>query len=353
MNREPRISGVQLAVLLLTGRLSGALLLTPDSLAELNLTDSLWTALVSGVLVFVCLLPTLWVCRCTGGGLTDCALSSRLVGKTVCSGYALLCLFVLCLDMVQFCDFADKVMHRAFPVPVLACALLAVAFAASFYGIQALARAALPVAVFSVACLLLFGVSLLPQLRLWHFPPIESQGIAAVFLRAVRELPRSAEVVAVGMLYSSARSRQTGACAAFAGGTALATAGVITTAVGVLGDFAGRTAYPYYTAISAVSFGVFERMDILITAVWLGTFFVRLTLFCGLYTDAVRRVCGQRSRIPAALLGAVVLCTFVVLLPQLPNSWVAVTAVYWWTLGIFAVALPLGLAVWRKRRRGT
>lgn len=355
MDKVSRISGGQLTILLLASRLSNCLLLTPDSIDGLYITDRLFAVALNAVFVLLLFLPTLLVLRrYPRHGLIDRGyVYARWCGRGLCGGYMVLCLFILCLDIVQFYDFAEKVMKSGFSVPWLTVALIAVAFIASSYGIQALGRAAMPVALFSVACLLVFSGALLSEMRWLHFPPLANARLGDVIGSAVKELPRTAEVVAIGMLYPYISGSRWRACASFCGWTALFTALVSATALGVLGDFALHTVYPYYTAATAAQIGVFQRMDILITAVWLSTFFIRLTLFCTLFTDAARRLFGRKARLWSAVGGGFLLAGFTLWISRssTAHGWEIVTAVYWWVLGVFCVVLPLLLALLKRRRR--
>ena len=359
MNKASRISGGQLVALLLASRLSNCLLLTPDSLAGLTLTDSLLATLLSGFLLFLLFVPTLLVLRrFRSRGLIDLAyMHRRGTGRTVCVAYLLLCLFVLCLDIVQFYDFAEKSMRAGFSVTALTLAIVGVAFIAAFYGVEALGRTAFLVAVFSGVCLVVFSAVLVPEMRSIHFSPAVGSGFSAILRRAMMELPRTAEVVAIGMLYPYINGSHAGAAAGFSGLTVLFTALVSTTAMGVLGDFSAQVVYPYYAAVTAVQFGTIQRMDILVTAVWLSTFFVRLTLFCTLFLSVCGRLFGKHARVPAAVVSTAVLAGFTGLVSGgvFVGRWQTVTAVYWWVLGFFCLVLPpvLRLLVRDKRRRGS
>ncbi len=350
MSKLSRISAPQMTVLLLASRLSQCLLLTPQSTAGLHLSDRLLATALSGLFLFLLFCPTLWVLRGSPRGLVDAAYRlSRGTGRALCIWYFLLCLFILCIDIIQFYDFAEKVMTGTFSVVLLTVALVAVAFAASLYGIQALGRTALPVFTFSVVCLAVFGLALLTEMRAVHFPPLANQPFLSIVKAAVSELPRSAELVLIGWLYPYVNGPRFYAVGAFCGLTSLFSAAVITTALGVLGDFAAVTAYPYYAAVSVAQIGVFQRMDMLITAVWLSTFFIRLSLFCTAFVNMASRAFGPRARRWSALLGTGALWGFTLLIRH-NRSWGAVTVAYWCVLGVACVGLPL-LIWWLKRRK--
>ena len=125
MNKAGRISAGQHTALLFCGRLSACLLLTPDNLG-MTVSDSILVSLVGGVLLFLLFLPTILVLRrFSRCGLTDLAYRhSRVLGRIVAVLYLFLCVFILCLDVVQFYDFAEKSMRPAFSVGALTVAMV-------------------------------------------------------------------------------------------------------------------------------------------------------------------------------------------------------------------------------------
>lgn len=349
MDKPSCIGGGYLTALLLSSRLSNCLLLPADGTVGMNIGDRLAAIALGGVLLFLLFVPTLWLLR--GSRVTvvgEAYRNGKAVGRAVGGAYMLLCLFVLCLDVIQFCDFAETVMPDAVSVTALAVSLVAVAFIASFYGLRALARTALPVAAFSVMTLLLLGAALLPEMKMLHFPPLASRP-TGILTEAVKALPRTAETVAVGLVYPHVKRAHSRALAGFSLGTVLLTALVTITAVGVLGDFAAATAYPYYTAATVARVGVFQRLDLLVTAAWLGTFFMRLSLFGALLTDTAHRVFGGRARVTAACIGAILLTLFAIFVRRVAAREV-VTAVYVGALVVFCFVIPTVLALLKRRR---
>lgn len=351
MTAHGRISGTQFLWLLLAGRLSNCLLLPADSLHALTLPDLIAVTALNAGFLLVLITPTLLVLRRRQASLIDCALHrSPNAGRVVAGGYLLISLFVLYLDILQFRDFAEETVTADFSVTLLTASLIVVGFAAALYGIQAIGRTAAVVAVTGVVLLLLFGILLLPNSETVHFPPAVFGGWPTVLRQTVKELPRTAEIVAVGALYPYVNGKVGRAFTAFIGLTAVLTLFVCIVTTGVLGDFAGMTAYPFYTAVTAASAGVIERLDIFVVALWLGTFFVRVALFGTVYLDQARRLFGDKADKAAAGVGALVLILLAILTRAVGfgGQWRIVTYVYWGVLALFCLGLPM--LVYRRKR---
>ena len=337
MTTGNRIGGTQFLWLLLAGRLSSCLLLPSDSLHALTVPDLIAVTALNALFLLLLILPTVLLLR------------RGISGRIVSGGYLLVSLFVLYLDILQFRDFAEETVKADFSVTLLTVTLIVAGFGAALYGVQALGRTAAVVAVLGIVLLLLFGALLVPQIEVLNFPPAVFGGWRAVFAQTVKELPRTAEVVAVGALYSDVNGKVGKTFTVFVALNAVLTLFVCIVTTGVLGDFAGLTAYPFYTAVTAAKAGVMERLDLLVVALWLGTFFVRVSLFGYIYLDHARYLFGEKSRLPSAALGALALIVLMVLTRTLGFSgqWRLVTYLYWGVLALFCLGLPL---VYRRKR---
>lgn len=327
MTTRDRISPTQFLWLLLAGRLSSCLLLPSDSLHALTVPDLVAVTALNAVFLILLILPTVLLAR------RGIPLSGRVVGN----GYLLVSLFVLYLDMLQFRDFAEETVKADFSVTFLTATLIVCGFAAALYGVQSLGRIAAVVTVAGIALLLLFGALLIPRMKAVNFPPAVFGGWRSVFAQTVKELPRTAEIVAVGALYPSVNGKVFKPFATFVGLNALLTLFVCIVTTGVLGDFAGLTAYPFHTAVTAAKVGVLERSDLLVVILWLGTFFVRVSLFAVIYLDR-----AHTARPLAAASGAVVLIALVILTRAVgfEGQWQWITYLYWGVLALFCVGLP-------------
>lgn len=348
MREFPKISRGQLTALLFVGRLSGCLLLPADRLSKFSVGDCLLSTALNGLLLFLLFLPTLWLLKGGEHGVVQKAYARSVgLGKVTDTAYIALCVFILLVDMVQFSDFAVKTMHEGFSVWLLTVIFVLTCVLASRCGIQAIARASTPMSVFSALCLIAFAVALLPEMRWFHFAPQQSEGMVRACQKAVQDLPRTAEVAAIGLLYPYIKGSRVHACGWFSGLTALFSALVTITAVGVLGSFVGMTAYPFYTAVAAARIGILQRLDVLVTAVWLGTFFIRFTLFIRLLCERCQHRFGQKSLFLAKLLVSVLLIAVAFLLQNgsYGGEWQVVTTMYWWMLGLFCFILPVGLKI--------
>ncbi len=347
-----KISGTQLTAVLLASRLSGCLLFTFDGTTPFSLQGCILSALISGVLLCLLLLPTLYVLRRDKRrlwALTDRRVPFADAGVNLL--FLMVCIFLMALDIVQFSDYASRTMRSDFSVLILTIVLIASCLAASGYGIQAIARSSTAVAVFVVVGLLIFTGALLPEFKGVHFAPNENTENGEMVKKALLDLPRTAEILAVGWLYPHVTKKQGRSALWFVGLLTVVSLLVGITSVGVLGDFAGMTPYPYYTAVSAAKAGILQRFDIVVTAVWLGTFFMRFTLFSFLIRSASKRAFGDRAVVPTLAIVFLLLSAVAYVIQQgsYSGEWQITTYIYWGVLLVLALVLP-GI-VWVLQRR--
>ncbi len=321
-----RISASQFFWLLFAGRISSCLLLPSESLHALSVPDLLAVTALNAAVLLLVWLPTRWAYR--QGKLS--------LGKPVRVGYGLLALFVIYLDLLQFGSFAQRTVKAEFSVELLTAALAVVGLLGAVYGLEAIGRAATVIAAVGLVTLLVFVAILLPQMHRICFPPATFSGVSNIALHTVRELPRTAEVAVLAVLYPSVTGKVGRAYGWFVGLTAALTLLICLVTTGVLGNYAGIVAYPFYTAVTAAS----PYVELAVAVLWLGTVFVRVTLFGTVYLEQIRRLFGERACWPAVGGGAVAL-TGAVWLSKNGGPWQLLTYLYSGALVLFAVVVPL------------
>lgn len=350
MTKTSQISAGQLVALLLTSRLAVSMTFAPTLHQISHGSDYLLSAGLHGLLILVVALPILWFAK-----RTDCAspleYSYLLWGKggaVVAAGYALACLLYQIMDMVRFSQFFATTLSPDISRTVLCITLAAAAYAAAFYGLQAVGRAAALV-FFSVALAMVFiFIVLLPEMELIHFPSFLYDGTGPVLSGALEELPRTSELVLLGLMlpYVHGGSKSLGkACLGFGIGLTICSLLIQVTTLGVLGDFSGMVLFPYYTAVTAAKASLLQRMDVLATAIWLAALFIKTAFLAMLFLNCVGRLAGAKARVPVAIVGIGLVAGLGIWLGDMALQWERQII---WILStvlllIFAIVLPLSL----------
>ncbi len=357
MTNLPQISTGQFVAVLLTSRLAVSLTFTPTLHQLSHGTDFLLSLLLQGGLLLLLLLPTMWFARRTGGISTldyGFAAMGRVGGTGLAVFYGLVCLYVQTADLLRFSRFAASTLSPDMSRAVLCIVLMATAGVAAFYGVQAIARSAVVIAFFVVACILLSALALLPRMELINFPPLLYDGVSPVIAGALEELPRSMELAAVGLLIPYVKGSVAKGCLWWCAGFTAVALVIQATVVGVLGDFGTMELYPYYAAVTTAQVSVLQRLDIVATAVWCGALFLKTAFFGMLFVECLQKVIGLRWRpLVAAAGSAAVLTAGLLFGGRLPLQTEQV--MLWYSsavlLGLCAVGIPLLFLCLDARRR--
>lgn len=308
-----QISAWQLMALILLGRIVVAVTYTGGAAGVAHGTDRMAAILLEAAVILLLFLPTAIFARQGKGlGTLDYAYVQfgRIGGAAVAVLYAVYCLYIQILDLVQFENFASNSLSPQLPRVILSIALVSAAFIAAFYGLEAVARTAAIVVFFMVIAVVFLGLSLIPDMESINFPPLFYDGLGPVWKSVLENLPRFLELGVIGLLVPHVSKGGVGR--GFSFGVLVSAAVVLLmqcTVVGVLGDYSEMVNFPYYTTVTLARSSILQRMDIIVTAVWVAGIFVKMALFSVLYLGCLRRAFGEKGKVVYVLAGGALVLT--------------------------------------------
>ncbi|HIZ19730.1 MAG TPA: GerAB/ArcD/ProY family transporter [Firmicutes bacterium] len=357
MEKTVKISAWQLMSLLLVSRVAVALTYTGGAAGVAHGTDRMASLLLEAGLLLLLFLPTLWYIHAAKGisSLEYAYVQFGRGGAVVAVFYALYCLYIQSLDLIQFDHFASTAMSPDIPRVLLCIALVAAAFVAAFYGLEAVARTAAVIAFFMVLAIVFLGLSLIPDMKALNFPPLLYNGAAPVINGALENLPRFLELGVIALLVPYVKGVSRGYSFGILAAAALVLVMQVTL-VGVLGDYSEMVTYPYYTAVTIVHSSMLQRLDILVAALWMAGIFVKMSFLAVLFLGCLRQAFGDKLKVLYVAAGGIAVLTVgllfgdTLLAAEHGFLWLASTIL----LLLFAVALPVVLLAanaWRVRRR--
>ena len=347
MDKDTRISGGQFIAILFASRLAVSLTALPTLHQTSHATDFMLSTALQIPLLLLLYLPIWWFGRRTHGASTvDYAgiLFGR-GGRVVAGLYALVSLYVQVVALMRFDHFVGSALSPDMSRVALCGAVVAAAFLAALHGLQAIGRAAVLIVAGVVAGIVFVFLALLPQMDPLCFAPPLYDGFSPVIAGALEELPRTLEVVSIGLLLPYVKGNMTRHYITW---TVLVAAGVIliqATSAGGLGDYGELVLFPYYTAVTTAQIGVLQRVDILAASLWLAALFVKMAFFAMQFLSCLQRIGGQRFKLLYAVGGGLLVLISGLLLGNSPL--LEERAVIWGIsvalTGLMAVILPLGL----------
>ena len=339
----------QVVGLLLVSRLATVAAFSPAPASQ----TEWWSTLLYSVTWCALLIPGYVFARITGDDpLCFFTRRNKWIGKTVAILFGLFCLYILGINASQFIYFVREALSPDMAATVLCIALITASFWSALYGIEALARAAVPLAVALIVSIAAVTVLLVPEIRTGYLAQTLT---AKVSLEGWwYDTVRTSEAVLVGFL--SARVNRPRFCSSIVIPTFCVAVGMLVirlTAIGVLGDFSLRCFYPYHTAVTAIGAGDVSRLDALVVSVWVAAMFVKTALFAWGFVQSSKTLCARSVRRFVIPLGALAVWIVGVGLSGRSHTasvgWIAAISAV--GLGLFAVGLPLcGCFIVRRKR---
>lgn len=282
-----RIMPYQLVCMLLLCRACRLFSLAPTPSAD-GFADIL-LGVVSQLILPLLLLPGLILLeRTRSRSVIDCAslLGGKIVGGAVGVCYLLLFLVELASTLAQLQLFANVHLFERAPHGVVLITAVAAGLAAAFCGLEAVARAAFPIAVaFGVGFVLIVALAM-PQVDPLRITPLSGETMEnwyeVLAAKSGVSLDAALFLVLLGTL-ESGRKRSISAVTLLTGLGAFL---VLFVVYGRLGGLAGASNYPFYTVSKASGLYVFT---------WLFAAAVKISL----YLTAVRHCLGRILPAPA------------------------------------------------------
>lgn len=294
--RKILISASQLAVILCICRL-------PDILFGTSLggETQVWAVIFAEAVRLLAFLP-LCVLFAKGQSLPE-----GKAGAVLRLAFAAVLLAGLCGDLKKAGDFVSDTLYPGSPAVFFAAAILLAAIYGAHMGLEAAARASLPVLVLFVVGLLLTAAGVREEIRLAHLFPAEQLSLAVK--EAVKAGLRPTELL-IFLAFSPQSGGKHGNLPAAAAGLGLGAVLSATAAFlsgSVLGRLQGLSAYPFFRVQTLMKLSVFQRMDAWFLALWVAVIFLRSIFLLRSAEQMLGPLAGKRRRFLLPVMGAATL----------------------------------------------
>ena len=183
--------------------------------------------------------------------------------------------------------------------------LLCAAFYASLKGIEAISRASSILLFILGASVIFILISVLGDFRYTNLKPVLTEGITPVLSFSFYVSVRAAELLTlyVNAPYINGRIGKM----AYVWITAFFSVSTVILIFleGVTGEFGNDQIFPLYTLTVIAKIGIFERLDDILTGIWVLCSFIQLSYLINTGMNAVKQGFGKIKKIPS---GAVITC---------------------------------------------
>lgn len=215
--------------------------------------------------------------KCDGQSIITLAKNiSDFCSKTAAVVYAVCFIWFAGIGVARFELFMSTVMFANSELYVMTAILLAAAAYASVKGIEAIGRAStllLAVIGASIAFILL---SVAGEFEIINLKPILTQGLSPVFGFSFYVCTRTVELITILINAPFINGNKTKLTVSWILIFGLMTSIILLVLGGVTGEYGDDQIFPLYTLTVIAKFGIFERLDDILTGIWVMSSFIQI-----------------------------------------------------------------------------
>lgn len=305
MKPQEKIGGGQLFALLFASRAIGLFTFTVPQETGFSAGDRVLFTVPFCLLCLLFAVPGLLVGSRHENGIAGAArAASPLLAKGVGVFYAAAFLCAAALGALRFELFVGTVLFPESSTAVFTALLLAAAAAASLRGVQALGRTAAVLLALLAGSVLFLLIATFDRFNGLNLTPPLENGAGPVLKNAFRSAGRTTELAALALAPAFTRGRVKKAAVGWLTAFSAAAAVIFCWIGGVTGRYGEQQMFPLYTLTEVARFGVFERMDAVLTGVWILVAFLQAAFFLWLAALALEQSFDRKMPPAGAFAGA-------------------------------------------------
>lgn len=238
-------------------------------------------------------------------GLIDAAQRiSPALGKIIAVLFTLCFIWFAGIGTARFELFISTVMFPNSKLLVMIIFLLLASLFAASKGIEAIGRASFILLWILGLSIVFILLSVTGDFRITNLQPILTEGISPLISFSFYVSVRAAEIltlhIAAPFINGSIRKLVISWVISFAAVSAV----ILTVLSGVTGEYGNDQIFPLYTLTVIAKFGIFERLDDILTGVWVLCCFIQVSYLLCLSVTALKQGFGKTEKIPLASLCA-------------------------------------------------
>lgn len=279
MERINRISTFQMFSVLLLSRMIALFTFMLPTSSFLSSGDKIVTPLFLAVFELIYSFTVLFVINRTDKkGLPETArYCSPVFGKTVALFYAAFFIWFAGISISRFELFISTVMFPNSELYLMTVILLAAAFYAALKGIEALGRASVLLAALLGICIVFIISTVIDDFEYTNLKPIFSEGITPIVKFTFYVSTRAVEFVTLYINAPKINGKLIKVCIPWILTVTTVTTTVLVILTGVTGEYGDNQLFPLYTLTVIAKFGIFERLDDVLTGMWVLCSFIQLS----------------------------------------------------------------------------
>lgn len=304
MTKMGKVSSSQMFCVLFLCRIISLFTFMLPSASYLPSGDRIITAIPLMLIEFIYCLILIFTIRHNpkAGLIESAAVISPKTAAVLSVIYTLAFIWFAGIGTARFELFISTVMFPNSQLYFMIFLLLAAAVYAALKGIEAVSRASGILFFIIFASVIFILISVMGEFRYYNLQPVLTKGISPVFAFSFYVSVRAAELLTLHINAPYIKGRKGVMAIGWVGAFCLVTNVILTVLAGVTGEYGNDQIFPLYTLTVIAKFGIFERLDDILTGVWVLCSFIQLSFLIITGMNALSQAFGKIKKVPAALI---------------------------------------------------
>lgn len=351
-NGTDKITVLEMFMIMVLSRLIVTLLYIPGAAKPLNVSDTIMQVFFAALILALFAIPSHMFLKDgnNNGFLTRCSNVSPVLSK-LCAAFIFLSFAFLGTRVImRFEIFTTTVIFPQSNLKFFLIILLLACLYCAVLGLDVLGRTAeIFFAVVILSIVFIIAVTI-PKMKFTNFTPVFVDGVMSPFSAAFYSVSVSVELFYPVFLKDKVHGKKTLLTYPWIGSMFGFLAVLAFCQAGVLGNYSSTQLFPFFTFTSMSSLGFIERLDALLTAVWIVCEFVKMCMYiliCGKCINTVFKKTDEKSGL---CISTIVFAVITLLVREnyrvrdvLSNTTVAVVI-----FAVMVVAMPLCVMISEK-----
>lgn len=282
MTSTGKISSAQLYCILFACRIVALFTyISPEKITSQS-ANSILTAITFVVLQLLFSIPVFLVINHDNskGIIGNAKMSSSLFAKITAIIYCAAFIYAAGLSVSRFELFVSSVMFPGAEILLFIVLLMAISLFGVFKGLETLGRSAV-IIIFAVSISTVFiGLTVAKNFDYTNLYPIFSSSVSAVSNSAFYSATRTMELVSLMIIAPHINGKLKNGFAKWIIVFGMVAATLFTGIQGILGAYGERQMFQLYALTLIAKFSIFERLDDLLTGVWVLCTLIKISFYC-------------------------------------------------------------------------
>lgn len=298
MTEESKISSGQFFSTLLLSRLLSLLTYTPLTREGINTSDYLVFGAVGIITILISAIPLIFLYK---NNSNKCVIDlardvSPVFAKILSVLYALLFIFYGYSTLERLDLFAGTVIFPEIDTTFFVILAVIVTSYAAYLGLEAVGRAgSISLIIFCISFVFIFS-TMADKINLNNFSPVAYSGYSEIFTKGVGIATRTVELAIMAVFFPRVSGNKKKGFFIWLFSFAVILELVFFFLMGGLSEFAFTRLFPVQEIAVLSQFSVFQRLDVILTGVWILSAFIKISFLLYLQTEILKKAFSVRKK---------------------------------------------------------